>query len=159
MLLYERKYLNFKTMKVIFIQNVKNVGVIGEIKDVSDGYAQNFLFRHNYAKPATKNEIIKAQSKKERVKRKVDHTEKMYRKVLHILESKPLEIYVQTDDAGTLFAGITRSFLAELLEKKGYKVQENHMYLEKPIKHIGEHVVEINYQGIKGNFIIHVLKK
>ncbi len=130
-------------MKVIFLQNIKNVAQIGDIKTVSDGYARNFLFPNNLAKQATE----KSQKEAELLQKKREVTAGLNKeralKLVGELEGLVLETSSETNEEGHLYAGINADDIAKLLNEKKFHISEDEINLAQPIKAIGEYDIEL----------------
>ncbi|MFH0846205.1 MAG: 50S ribosomal protein L9 [Patescibacteria group bacterium] len=131
-------------MKVILLQDIAKIGKKFEIKNVSNGYALNFLLPQKKAKMAT------IQTEKEIALLKEKHQEKIQLENSAIIESiakineTPLEITAKANEEGTLFAGIGAEEITQAIsEKNGIKIDPELFDLKTPIKEIGEHEVEI----------------
>ena len=130
-------------MKVIFLQNIKGVAQIGNIKNVSDGYARNFLIPKNLAKPATAEaekqaEILKKKGESDNLTSKESVVE-----LAKTLEGLVLEITEDANEEGHLYGSVNAKKIAEELAKNKIKIKEDLMNLLEPIKMVGEHEVEI----------------
>jgi large subunit ribosomal protein L9 len=130
-------------MKIILLDDVQKLGRRGEVRDVSDGYARNFLIPQKLALSATagnlKNlEHIKKQAnaKADRIK---DNTEALRAKI----EALTYEERRQASEEGKLFGSVTSQDLVEFLDKHGVKVERKRVQLDEPIKALGETVVPI----------------
>lgn len=131
-------------MKVILLKDVKGTGKKGEVKEVSDGYARNFLLPKKMAVLADntamkelgekkKSEEIKAQKEYEAA---VEQGKKM--------EEMNVEIYSKAGDGGRLFGSITSKDIAEQLKKQhGIEVDKRKILLDEPIRVLGSRFVEI----------------
>jgi len=146
-------------MRVIFLQNIKGVAQIGDIKNVSDGYARNFLFPKNLAKPATAEaekqaEILKKKRELEDLSNKESAIE-----VAKILEGFVMELTEDANEEGHLYGSVNAKIISEALAKKKIKIKEDLINLPEPIKTIGEHEVEIElHPEVKTKIKINVLK-
>jgi large subunit ribosomal protein L9 len=130
-------------MKVILLDDVAKVGRRGEVRDVSDGYARNFLIPKKLALGASagnlKNlEHIKQQqdSKAERIK---GDAQGMQRRI----EALTYEERRQASEEGKLFGSVTSQDLVDFLAKHGIKVERRRIHLDEPIKTLGETAVPI----------------
>lgn len=128
-------------MKVIFLQEVPEVASKGEVKDVADGYAQNFLFPHGFARPATKEALAELEAAR-RVEEKaaledLQHAERLAER----LDGFELELKTKASDAGTFYAAITPRRVAEELKHHGFVVPPDgvEFKMEHPIKEPGEY--------------------
>ena len=127
-------------MRVILLKDVPKTGQIGSVKEVSDGYALNYLFPRGLAKKATPSEEEKLKSGE---KEKALRTEKTAKEIKG-LEGKTLEISGKTNEKGHLFAGIGAEDIAVALERKfAIKVSPEEVMLSHSIKETGEHEVPI----------------
>jgi large subunit ribosomal protein L9 len=130
-------------MRVIFLQNIKGVAQIGDIKEVADGYARNFLIPKNIAKPATAD----IQKQLEALKKKVElediaNKEKAIQ-LAKILDAFVLKIAEDANEEGHLYGSINAKRIAEELMKNKIEIKEDFINLTKPIKAIGEYEIEL----------------
>lgn len=118
-------------MQVLFLQNVKGLGRIGEVKNVNDGYAQNFLFPKKLAEPATTEKIAKI---KHAAQVKIDeakiHTDLLI-KTFASLEGKEIELHRKVNSAGALFGGVHTSDIRDAI-KDTHKVAVGLEYIKLP---------------------------
>ncbi|MFC1622502.1 50S ribosomal protein L9, partial [Patescibacteria group bacterium] len=94
-------------MKVILLQNVKSLGKTGEIKNVADGYASNFLFPNKLAQPASQEKIQSIQNKKNKETKVHKQEEKELNKIINKISGQKITIQKQASDKGKLFAAIS----------------------------------------------------
>lgn len=131
-------------MKVILLKDVKGTGKKGEMKEVSDGYARNFLFPKKMAVVADNQAVkeLKEKSKSEEFK-----TQQEYDSAVLLgkeMEKISIEIYTKAGDGGRLFGSITSKDIAEQLKKqKEIEVDKRKIILEEPIRVLGSAKVEI----------------
>lgn len=124
-------------MKVILLQDVKGQGKKGQIKEVSEGYAANFLFPKGLARMATEGNVKtlenqNAAEQKRKQKEKEDAIE-LGKK----LEELMVEIKAKAGEGGRLFGAITSKQIAEALSKMGIKIDKRKIELEEPIRSLG----------------------
>ncbi len=148
-------------MKVIFLQDVKGKGKKGEVKEVSTGYANNFLFKNKLAEEATPANIkkLKAQQNKalEEAKEIKDQAENIKNKLGKITVS----IKAKSGEDGKLFGSITSKQIAEKL-KDDYKItiDRRKIDLNDPIKSLGQHKIVVKlHPEVIGNFMVHVTEE
>lgn len=147
-------------MKVIFLKDVKGQGKRDEIKEVSDGYAKNFLIKNNYAVPANTNTIKKLntslENRKQEEEAKVLECEKLKTK----LEKEKILFKVKTGKQDMMFGQISTKQIKEELSKKGYDIDKTMIILENPITSLGTHNAEINlHKKVKATIKIQVTKE
>ena len=135
-------------MKVIIIQNIKGLGQMGDIKNVADGYARNFLFPRKMAKLATNAALKEVDS----LKKKLETTQKLEgenaARLAKQLKDVVLEFTRKATKTGKIYSAVTKEDIAEMLTKQsGLKIEPNSVNLDGHdgghIKQLGEHVVKI----------------
>ena len=147
-------------MKVILTQEVKKVGRKGDIVEVSDGYANNFLLKNKLAIPANQGNLnINAQEKANQAKKIKEETEAA--KVMAAkLESVVVELSVKMGENGKTFGSVGPKEISEELNKQGYDVDRKKIELSNPIKTEGNYeVVARLYKGVSAKLKLHVAKK
>jgi large subunit ribosomal protein L9 len=130
-------------MKVILLDDVAKVGRRGEVRDVSDGYARNFLIPKKLALNATsgnlKNlDVIKRQQDAKAARVKTDAESLRAR-----IEGLTLEEKRQAGEEGKLFGSVTSQDIAAFLDQHKLGIERRRISLEEPIKTLGEHQVTI----------------
>ena len=144
-------------MKVILLQDVKNVGKKGDVVTASDGYARNFLFPKKLAIEATSTSLdINSQEKEAQRKKKLEETENA-QKIANELKEKSITIKSKHGEGGKLFGAITSKDVAEEIEKQlGYQFDKKKINIST-IKTIGTYEAEIKlYVGVNGKLTIKV---
>lgn len=130
-------------MKVLLLQDVKGQGKKGEIINVSDGYANNFLLKKGLGIIATadtinsvaiKNKAIERQKAEEKQKAQ-DDANKLKGQVIHITASKGSQ--------GKMYGSITNKEIAEELTKLGYAVDKKQIVLKDPIRTTGSYPITV----------------
>ena len=129
-------------MKVILLDNIRAVGKVGDIKDVRDGYARNFLFPRNLARLACDGVVRDVEQIKAKKLAAYELAQQEAQVVAEKLNDATIELTGAANEQGTLFAAIEREQLAEALsEKAGAKIDPQHIVVTEPIKAVGEHTV------------------
>jgi len=129
-------------MKVILTQDVKNLGKKGDVKEVAEGYARNFLFPKKLAQAATETAIKNAAAQKEKEKVIEDTNAQKMRQIADILKSKEI-VLKSKEKGGKLFGSISAKDIAKHLQQSGIELKEENIILKNPIKKIGEYEIEI----------------
>lgn len=138
-------------MKIILLQDVSKVGRKNEVKEVSDGYARNFLFAKNLAKPASAENIKSLESQKIKEENKKSEEYQRYNNLVGKLENISLHFKVKMGEKGRAFGSVTPLKITEALEKQGVGVEKDWILLEDSIKTTGEQKVKIKLpQGLMG---------
>jgi large subunit ribosomal protein L9 len=145
-------------MQVILIQNVAGIGKIDEIKEVSEGYARNFLFAKNLAVPATKQMLAGLKIRKN--KKVKDHKAELRaeQSVADKLDGFELNLKEKVSAGGSLYAAVGPQKVAEALTHSGFKINKDQIIL-KPIKETGEYKAKIKFQhGLEAEISVIVTK-
>lgn len=145
-------------MKVILLQDIKNVGKKDEIINANDGYARNFLFPKKLAVEATKDNLLKLQAKKDSKEHKKSLEIEEFKKQAKELEKITLQLKVKAGDNGKIFGGVTAKEIAEEL-KKQYKIEidKKKIVLKETIKNIGRFSVDIKFgDGITAKLTLNI---
>ena len=146
-------------MEVIFIKDLKNQGKKGQVKNVKDGYAENFLIKNGYAVKKTKENLLKLNQEQTK-KAKEDAANKEEAKLLKEKLSKvTLEFKVKTGEGDKVFGSISIKQIKDELAKQGYKIEKSAIELTNNISSLGFHNVNINlYPEITAQIKVHVIK-
>ena len=132
-------------MKVILLQNIKGLGQIGDVKNVSDGYAKNFLLPRKMIKLATNESLKEVGSLKKKLASMQEIEKKSAQEAVEKLKDLVIELPKKATKTGKLFAGIDSEDLVKAVKKtSGVDLKEEMIGYEGPIKHIGEHLIDIN---------------
>ncbi|AJE51677.1 MULTISPECIES: 50S ribosomal protein L9 [Paenibacillus] len=124
-------------MKVIFIKDMKGQGKKGQIKEVSDGYAANFLLPRGIARPATEGNM-KTLENQNAAEEKRKQEEKEEAQILgKKLEETTIQLKAKAGEGGRLFGAITSKQIAEAVAKTGIKLDKRKIELEEPIRTLG----------------------
>jgi len=146
-------------MKVIFLKDLKGQGKKGEIKEVKDGYGQNFLIKKGYA--TILNEKSMGNLKKEQAEEKrldeLERKEAMSQKVL--LEKHPLLFKVKTGEGDRVFGSVSQKQIKDSLDKAGFSIQKRQIEMENNLTSLGFHNVSIRlYKDIVAKVRVQLTK-
>lgn len=151
-------------MRVIILKDIKSIGKKFDVKNVSDGYARNFLFPQGLAKIATDQGIKDLEAKKEATLKDEEKIKKELAALVKNLESKEFEFKVKAGEKGEVFGSVAKSDIKTRIntdmktDLHEYAINNMEVVLEKPIKKLGDHQVEVNLgKGIKANLKIKVI--
>ena len=145
-------------MKVILTKQVDKVGAAHEVKEVSDGFARNFLLKKGLAVLATPGEMLKLEANKATIEAQRAEDKGGAEAAAKQLKDLTLKLELETNDKGTLFAAFSADEVVEKLKADAQiDIAASTLSIKKPIKETGSH--EIAYDlgfGIKGTFILDI---
>ena len=126
-------------MKVILQKDVKNLGKVGDLVNVSNGFARNYLFPRRLALEATEkrvNEFVHLKAVAEVKKKKaVSERQELIKKI----QGVSLSIKASAGETDKLFGAVTNNDISNELEKHGFSIDRRDILLEEPIKMLGQH--------------------
>ena len=129
-------------MKLVLLQDVKNVGKRGTLVDVADGYARNYLLPKKLAAPATDGVIRSLGKEAADLKAKKLREREQAQELAEELGSKILQIPVRVGENGKLFGSVTSQDIADAVKQQlGHSLDKKTIQLKEPLKTLGEHVV------------------
>lgn len=141
-------------MKVVLLEDIKNLGKKFEIKDVKDGYANNFLIKKKFAKKLTKDLIIEIESKKKSIEFKKENQILEYKTICEQIDGKEIIIYAKVGAENKLFGAITQHEIAKkIFELFNIKIDKKKIILNETIKTVGGRQIEIRFVN---NIIAHI---
>lgn len=130
-------------MKVIFIKDVKNQGKKGEIKEVKDGYAQNFLIKSGYAKKLDEKSYHDFQTEKKNEKELDEKMTKEALKIKEELEKLELAFKVKTGQNDKVFGSVSPKQIKEELDKMGINIDKREISSKESLSTLGYHDVKV----------------
>jgi large subunit ribosomal protein L9 len=138
-----KKQKAIKTMRVILLQDIENLGKKYDIKEVSDGYARNFLLKRGLVKPATKGILKWVELQKELAGKKAEKDLEKIQEEAGNIDGQEVVIQVKVGNDGQLFESIGTKRISEKLKELGFEVKRTQVNLAKPIKELGEFPIKI----------------
>lgn len=145
-------------MKVLLIKDVKSLGKVGEVKEVKDGYANNFLIAKGYAKAAT-NEVLRkydAQEKKkaEELRYEIQNANKLKNE----LEKITIDIKKSIGENGSLFGSVTKDDIVTALSNQHkYEIDKKNLDINEHIKSVGIYEIKVKLgHGVNANLKVNV---
>jgi len=146
-------------MEVIFIKDLKNQGKKGQIKEVKDGYAENYLIKNGYAVKKNKENVLKLNHEIAKKEKETEEKIKEAELIKEKLSKETLEFKVKTGNDDKVFGSISIKQIKEELIKKGYKIEKSMISINNTIDSLGFHNIDINlYPNITVVVKVHVIK-
>ena len=137
-------------MKVIFTKDVKGQGKREEIKEVSDGYAMNFLIKKGLAVPLNDKNLKDLKNTQKQRKQEDNKSREEANTLKKKMEKETLKFKVKVGEQDRVFGSVSPKQIKEALTKLGYKIDKNQIHMENNLMSLGFHNVEIIlYKDIK----------
>ena len=148
-------------MKVIFLKDVKGNGNKGDVKDVSVGYAQNFLLKNNLAIEATPANLSKLKGQQKREEKNAAEELEEAKVLKAEIEKVTVEMKAKSGEGGRLFGSITSKQIADELNKENdIKVDRRRMDLPDPIRSLGYTNIPIKiHHEVTATLKVHVIEE
>ncbi len=142
-------------MKIILRQDIRTIGRRGEVKEVSDGYARNFLIPRKFADAATSAALALYNTQQQEQHMHEEKSQKAYQELAIRLKSMGLRFKVKVGEKGKAFGSIASHHLQEALAEQKIILEKNWILLDEPIKSTGEKIIPIELPyGIKSEIKI-----
>ncbi|HPS59571.1 MAG TPA: 50S ribosomal protein L9 [Spirochaetota bacterium] len=147
-------------MKVILQKDVPALGDAGDIKEVAEGYARNYLLPNKLVIVANESSKKAVEHQKKLIKIKKDKRKKASEGIAGSISGIELTIPAQVGEEGKLFGSITSMEIAKQLKEKGFTVDKRKIQLDAPIRQEGEYTISIKLdEGISASVKVFVVKE
>ena len=147
-------------MQIILLENIKNLGNIGDVLNVKRGYARNYLIKNNKALYASEKNINEVNKTKAELNKKDLEVKKDAKKLFNLLNNKTFKVKKLVTENNELYGSVKPTEISKIIfEKENIKVKPSQMDLETGIKTVGMFKVNINLHAeIQANILIQVEK-
>lgn len=146
-------------MKVIFIKDLKKQGRVNDIKEVSDGYATNYLIKNGYAVKYTKVSNERLQNELDIKAREEEKEIEKANKIKEKLNDVCLTFKVKCSNDGKVFGSISSKQISDKLNELGYSIDKRDIKLNETLNTLGMYSVEVViYKKVKGNIKVELKK-
>ncbi|MBV2169907.1 MAG: 50S ribosomal protein L9 [Bdellovibrio sp.] len=144
-------------MKVILQKDVKDVGRVGELVNVSEGFARNFLFPRKLAAEATEKRVKEYEHLKRVAEAKKKKAMAERQELLNKINGTTVTFKLAAGETDKLFGTVTTTDISKELQKMGHSVDRRDIHLEEPIKILGQHKAIVRYaEGLEAKIQISV---
>ncbi len=133
-------------MKVVLLKDIKKLGKTGEIKEVSDGYARNYLIPKGLAEIATTGKLKEINNLKKAEQRKKEQQLAKLKEIVNQLNEQSFTVKVKAGDSGKLFGSLTSEKIATVIKDKAGITIDKRKILTKPIKELGRYDITIAFK-------------
>jgi large subunit ribosomal protein L9 len=147
-------------MKIVLLENIDKLGKMGDIVEVADGYARNYLIPKRMALAATKENINLVKQKMRLLEKKIKDDLEKAKKLAKKLEETSITINVKSGEGGKIFGAVTNLDIAEALKRKNIVIDKRDILLEEPIQYVGAYVVDVRlHKDVMGKVKIWVTEE
>ncbi len=145
-------------MKVLLRRNVQRLGQIGEVVDVKNGYARNYLIPQGLAARPTKGNIAAVEAEKQRYLEEVAHQREHLQQRATALEGKEITITARANEEGHLYGSVGPAQIVGALAEEGIFIERNEVVLKDPIRKLDKYDVQIQFdEGISGTIYVWIV--
>jgi len=130
-------------MEVILKESIKSLGSAGDIVNVADGYARNYLIPQGKAVLATSKNVKQLERQQEAIRKRAAQLKADLEALAAQLNKLEIEVPVKVGESGKLYGSVTSMDIAKAISDKGYTVDRKKIQLEEPIKELGEYSILI----------------
>ena len=146
-------------MKIILTTNVKKLGKIGDLVNVKNGYARNFLLPKKMALRESKKNLEYYEGIKEEIKIKENDKLEKAKKTIEDIKNLNIEFNKEADEKGQLYGSISKNEIINFLKENQINIHSDDIIISEQIRSIGEHEIFVNpYIDIKESILIKVSK-
>lgn len=146
-------------MKVILQKDVEKIGTIGQILNVADGFARNYLIPKGLAVKAAENNLAHLEHQKKALSAKINKEKKDAEKLAQKIAEFSCTIAKKVGENEKLFGSVTSADIEEALTKEGFKISRKDIVLEEPIKALGVYTVLVKLpQAVDANLKVWVVQ-
>ena len=144
-------------MKIILNQTIDNLGSEGDILNVKDGHARNYLIPKGWAMQATKKNIESTQKEIESKQKREAKTRENLEALGKQLDKLSLKLELKAGEEGRLFGSVTSQMIVNAIAEKGYTVDKKEIEIDETISHVGKYFVDVKLgHGFSGRVKIKV---
>lgn len=134
-------------MKIILKESLENLGTVGDVVSVRDGYGRNFLIPRGLAMPADSRNVKLVEHHKRALEKKRLRELAKAEDIARAVEGTAVSFSRKTSDQGQLFGSVTLLDIETALQAKGLNISRKQIALDHPIKALGEYAVTVRIQG------------
>jgi len=145
-------------MKVILIDEIRGLGTRGDVVNVKDGYARNYLLPKNLAREATPGNLKSVEQERKKWALLAQKEKDAASKAAEVVKGTKVTVQKRVGEHGQLFGSVTANEIADALNAKGLQVDKRRIELGHPIKSLGTHDVEVRlYRDVSAQIQVEVI--
>lgn len=132
-------------LKLLLQESIKNVGRVGDIVEVSPGYARNYLLPRGLAVQPTPNNVKKVEARRKEIERQERERREQQARMIEQLKAVEVHIERRANEQGHLFGSVTATDVAKALQVQGFNVQPEDINLPGRLDHIDTYTVQVKF--------------
>ncbi|NCC24219.1 MAG: 50S ribosomal protein L9 [Deltaproteobacteria bacterium] len=146
-------------MKVILRADVDNLGRLGQIKQVRDGYGRNFLIPQGLAMQATPANLKQFELERAKLQKKMDAVRTDAQSQADRISAVQVEIPVRVGEGDKLYGSVTSAMIADALAEQGVEIDRRKIVLEEAIRSLGEYALEVKiHPDVRAHLKVSVIR-
>ena len=139
-----------RTVKLLLKESIKNVGRVGDVVEVSPGYARNYLIPHDLAVEPTPNNVKKIEERRKEIEKQERELRAQQEALIKRLEGVEVMVERRANEQGHLFGSVSATDVAKALQAQGYNVGPDDVYLNGKLDRIDKYQVRIRFaEGVE----------
>jgi large subunit ribosomal protein L9 len=147
-------------MKVLLTQTIERTGIVGEVIDVSSGFARNYLLPKGLAVQPTDGNIKRLEQARKDYEAKQKAVREQKEKLIETLQGVEVTVVRNANDEGHLFGSVSRRDIAEELQKLGHQVDADDVKLDEPLRRVDTYTVHVQLaQDLKADVKVWVVRE
>jgi large subunit ribosomal protein L9 len=132
-----------KTIELLLVENVENLGIVGDVVNVKPGYARNYLVPMGLATTPTSGAMQALEERRKQVERQMREQRAQQEKMIEALEGTEITLQRSANEQGVLFGSVTQHDIAAALREEGFAITERDVRIGSPIKRLDSYEVPI----------------
>lgn len=134
------------TIKLLLRESIRSVGKVGDVVEVSPGYARNYLIPHNLAVEPTPGNIKKIEERRKEIERQERELREQRESLIKQLEGVEVTLERRANEQGHLFGSVTATDIARALQQQGFNVGPDDVYLDGRLDRIERYTVRVQFE-------------
>ncbi len=133
------------TVKLLLKESIKNVGRVGDVVEVSPGYARNYLLPHDLAVEPTPNNVRKIEARRKEVERQERERREQQERMIKQLEGVEVHLERRANEQGHLFGSVSATDIARALQAQGFNIEAGDINLPGKLDQINNYTVQVKF--------------
>jgi len=132
-----------KQIKLLLLETIDNLGIVGDVVKVKPGYARNYLLPHGYAEPPTEEKIKELAARRAEVEAQLKKVRSEQETLLGKLADYELTLERSANEQGMLFGGVSQHDIAQALQAEGFAVEDRHVRIGEKINRLDTYHIPV----------------